>query len=172
MGIGRRVRDPLRVISITCERSLADDIPVLDLEEYGQTREPSLVRPRDGEELAWFTLAPLLSERAAAIRGVPSPLRERLAFSESCTNCSDTSLLPLDSWEEIRSGRRLREAALADLPDQLWIELGSVALRLGELTVGESPRFAAPAGSRATRTRRSATPAQSATARPAEKDDG
>ena len=172
MGIGRRVRDPLRVISITCEQSLADDIPILDLEEYGQTRDPSLVRPRNGEELAWFTLAPLLSERAAAIRGVSSPLRERLAFAESCTSCSDTSILPLDSWEEIRFGRRLREAALADLPDQLWIELGSVALRLGELTVGEPLRFAAPAGLRVIRTRRSATPVQSATARPAEKDDG
>lgn len=162
MAIGLRVRDPLKTISLTCERGLDPAIPLLDLEEYETSRDPALVRPAPGQTLTWFTLMPLAGDYADSIRAISEPLRYRVALARSCVACSDPAVLPPEAWEQTREGPRLRPEALGTLPDCLVSELGELALRLGDLSVGESLRSVAPAGSRAIRRQRSATSAGSA----------
>jgi hypothetical protein len=144
MAIGRRLTDSIRVVSITCDTAIdRTATPILD---YAETRDQGLVKPLPGEQLTWFTLRPIPADLAASVRTYQSPLAEQTAFLVACEACSDPGVLPPESWTGDGEGRRLKGSALRGLPDQLWMELGAVALRLGTLTVGESPRFGLPAG--------------------------
>jgi len=88
MGIGRRVRDPLKVVSVTCDTAIDQQrTPMLD---YTETRDPKLVVALEGETPTWFTLEVLPGERADAIRSLASPMRERVAFQAACSACTDS----------------------------------------------------------------------------------
>jgi hypothetical protein len=161
MAIGRRVTDPIRVVSTTADTAL--DRTATPLLDYIESRDPALPRAIPGQRLTWFTLRPLPSEIVGSVRTYQSPLAEQTAFLIACSACDDADLLPPDSWTGDGDARRLKGSVLARLPDQLWQELGAVALRLGTLTVGEAPRFGLPAGLPVTRTRPNATTVGSAT---------
>jgi len=54
MGISRRVTDPIKVASVTCDTSIDQSrTPMLD---YTETRDQSLLVPVDGETITLFTL--------------------------------------------------------------------------------------------------------------------
>lgn len=159
MAIGRRLTDPVRVVSWSCDAAIdRAETPEWD---YRTTRDPGLVRALPGQALTWFTLRPIPGDTAMHCRSFASPIAERVAFALACTACSDETLGPGD-WTGEGIGRRVKEEALLRLPDQLVMELGRVALELGELTVGEKPRFVPPAGLRVIRTPVSGTTAPSA----------
>jgi len=160
MGIGRRVREPLRVVSVTCDSAI--DQTKTPMLEYIESREPGLVVAMPGESVDWFTLEVLSGDRADAIRSLSSPIRERVAFQSSCSGCSNPDLLPADAWDGSGDTRKIRQRYMDQLPDKLPRELGAVALKLGELSVGESPRFGLPGGSLATPKRPRDTTAPSA----------
>lgn len=160
MTIGRRLTDSIRVVSISADTAIdRAKTPILD---YAETRDAALVQALPGEHLTWFTLRPISSDLAASVRTYQTPLAEQTAFLVACEACSDPGVLPPESWTGDGEGRRLKGSALRGLPDQVWMELGAVALRLGTLTVGERPRFALPGGLPVTPTLRSAMTAGSA----------
>lgn len=160
MAIGRRLTDSIRVVSISADTAIdRAKTPLLD---YAETRDPALVVALPGEQVTWFTLRPISSDLTASVRTYQSPLAEQTAFLVACEACSDPGVLPPESWTGDGDGRRLKGSALRGLPDQIWMELGAVALRLGTLTVGERPRFALPGGLPVTPRPRSDTTAGSA----------
>lgn len=133
--------------------------PILD---YQDTRDEKLVKAHAGQRPTWFTLRPLDPGIAANIKSMLCPERELHAFMHGCTACTDHDLLAPDDWEGDGGSRCIRGRAIKKLPDQLWDELGRLVLKLGELTLGESPRFAAPVGSRVTPKMPTSTSAKSA----------
>jgi hypothetical protein len=160
VAIGKRLADPIRVVSITCDTAIdREATPLLD---YQLTRDEGMVRALPGERLTWFTLRPLRGDLVASIRGYERPLACRLAFSASCIACSDPTVLPPEAWTQDGAARTLRHDALDEMPDQLWEELGAVALQLGGLTRGEKRRFELPRGLRVIQRPAAATTAPSA----------
>jgi hypothetical protein len=148
------------VVSITCDTSVdREATPLLD---YQMTRDESLVKPLPGERLTWFTLKPLKGDLVASLRSYDRPLCYRLAFSAACIACSDPSVLSPEAWTQDGPARTLRHDALDEMPDQLWEELGAVALQLGTLTRGEKRRFELPRGLRVIQRPAAATTAPSA----------
>lgn len=158
MAIGRRLTEPLKVVSWACDSAI--DRAATPEWDYRTTRDPSLVKALPGQALTWFTLRPLPGDTAMHCRSYASPIAERVAFALSCTGCSDETLGHED-WTGDGATRRVKEDALSRLPDQIVMELGRVAIELGELTSGEKPRFVPPAGLRVIRTRASGTTAPS-----------
>lgn len=160
MAIGKRLTEPLKVVSILCDTALdtspPNGTPILD---YERTRDPKLVKARAGEQVTWFTLQPLPGESQAIVKSYDSPQREYAAFQIGCVACSDPDLL---AWESVRDRKIITKESLDKVPDQLWHELGFLVLRMGTLSVGEEPRYGLPAGLPATRRPPSNTIAESA----------
>lgn len=160
MAIGKRLTDPIKVVSVTCDDAI--DSERTPLWDYEIERDPSKVVALPGQRLTWFTIAPLRGDAAAQCRTYSSPIAERLAFARACTDCSDPDVIPPEGWTTTGTMRHLRDDSLNVLPDQLITELGRVVLQLGELTRGEPLRFVPPAGLRVIRRRASGTTARSA----------
>lgn len=161
MAIGKRLMDPIKVVSTTCDTALdRERTPLLD---YVESRDEKLPVAHQGQRLTWFTLRPLKGDLPEYCRSLGSPLAERLAFSYACVACSDPEVMGHEAWVGEGDGRRVKPQVLDELPDQLRHELGHVALRLGELTQGEAPRYGLPAGLPVTRRQPSASTAASAT---------
>lgn len=160
MAIGKRLTDPVKVVSWACDTAI--DRAATPEWDYKTTRDMSLVKVLPGQTLTVFTLRPLPGDRAAQCRSYASPIAERVAFALACAGCTDPDTLGPDAWDGDGAARHLRDDAIAALPDQVWMELGRVALELGELTKGEKQRFVPPAGLRVIRTRVSGTTAPSA----------
>lgn len=160
MAIGKRLTDPIRVVSVSCDTAI--DRERTPLGDYAISRDPAVVVPVPGQALTWFTLKPLSGELAAQARTYPRPVCHRVAFQLACTACSDPDVLGPGSWRGEGTSRTIKDEALDALPDQLWDELGHVALQLGGLTRGEELRFAPLAGLRVIRRPQSGTTAPSA----------
>jgi hypothetical protein len=160
LAIGRKLTEPIRVVSVSCDTAIdTERTPIYD---YEVDRLPEQIVAITGETLTWWTIKPLPGVQADACRASPSPQRERLAASIAVVDCSDMSVLGATAWETVDGSRHLRADAMNALPDQLWLELGSIALQLGNLTVGEKQRFVPPAGLRVIRRPESGTTARSA----------
>lgn len=169
MAIGRRLTEPLKVVSWTCDTAI--DRAATPEWDYRTGRDPALVKVLPGQAATWFTLRPLPGETAMHCRSYASPIAERVAFALACTACSDDTL-GADDWTGDGTARRVKEEALSRLPDQLVMELGRVVIELGELTAGEKRRFVPLAGLRVTRTHASGTTAPSAeNSAPATRDE-
>lgn len=159
MAIAKRIAEPIRVVSTKADTAI--DRELTPLADYEDTRDPSLVHERPGERLTWFTLRPLKPEETAYCQGLGSGLAFYEAFVAACTGCSDPDALGPEAWADEGSGRHLRRSAMATLPDQVWRELGAVALRMGGLQPGEARRYGRPGGSQGTPTPPSDTTAES-----------
>jgi hypothetical protein len=159
VAIGKRLTDPVKVVSWSCDTAI--DRAATPEWDYRTTRDMALVKALPGQALTVFTLRPLPGDRVAHARSYASPIAERIAFALACVGCSDPDALGPEAWDGDGAARHLRDDALATLPDQCWMELGRVAIELGELTTGGKQRFVPPAGLRVIRTRVSGTTAPS-----------
>jgi hypothetical protein len=160
VAIGKRLTDPIKVVSMSCDTAI--DREKTPLGDYAESRDASLVVALPGQTLTWFTLRPITGDLVATAKSYPRPVCHRVAFALACTACSDPGVLAPGAWRGDGAARTLRDDAIDELPDQLWDELGHVALQLGGLTRGEGLRFVPLAGLRVIRRPQSGTTAPSA----------
>ena len=134
MALKHRIDEPKRIVSVEDDAIDWERTPRLD---YLESRDPDLVKTlpgRDGD-LVWFTLRPLDSETSFAVKTLRSPHREWGAFQLSVQATSTDLGL---QWRHEGGERVVERRSMGSLPDRVIEEIGAYAIRMGDLTEGES----------------------------------
>lgn len=135
MAIGRKISEPLRVVSVQCDTAI--DWTKTSKLDYIEKREEKMVEAIPGEQLCWFTITPLPPGIVSKMMSLPREEGFLFAFRFGITDCSDPNLGL--KWN--RRGDYPFIEDLEDIPAPLWIEIGSLVIQREKLTEGEERRF-------------------------------
>lgn len=140
MGIGKKLSDQIKVVSVHCEDAVDWDRTEGGKIAYSETREFERLAFKDGKEPSVFTIAALPPAIVARCREYKPPFDALMAFCFGVVECSDRSLGL--QWDHGGDRPRIKMDSLESLPDIVIREIGGIVLERQDLSVGESPRFA------------------------------
>lgn len=135
MAIGKKLSDPLRVVSVQCDDAI--DWSKTSKLDYIEKRDEKMVAALPGEQLCWFTIKPLPPGLVANITSLPGNEAKYRAFRFGVTDCSDPNLGL--KWNMKADYPFITD--MDEVPMKLWIEIGGLIIQREELSEGEEPRF-------------------------------
>lgn len=137
MGIGKKITEPLRVVSIYDD---AIDWTQTNKLEYIESRnEELLVFLPDGKP-TFFTLSPLPPSILAMVTSRTDEKSKMFAFQFGVTDCDDPNIGL--RWDRKEKYPLIEPSSLESIPVKIWREIGSLVIQREEFSEGEEPRFA------------------------------